>query len=181
MALANNTNPIVNLIHTIDKIIVVDSTGDYNAVTNPTGWGSPNELRSALTDITATVTYPDATTAALTLTSTDFDNDSIRAYNATTLAKQDGVYTIETILTAGGASETVSYKSLRTNTVKCQLAALALGNTDTNDFAEATAIYERMIVAFDCGEYVLVEELLTELEAFFDDCGYSKIKCGCGC
>tara|TARA_R110000868_G_scaffold60619_3_gene184899 strand:+ start:500 stop:1060 length:561 start_codon:yes stop_codon:yes gene_type:complete len=186
MALA--VNPIVELLQTKDYIYIVDVTGDYNAVTNPTGWGSPNELRSALSAITATVTYPDSTTAALTLTGTDLDNDTIRAYKATSLLKTDGVYAIDVTfqITVAGTppvitSETVTAHSLRDYDIKCQLAALALGNTDSNDFNEAKLIYDRMIVAFDCAEYVLVEEILTDLEAFFDDCGYSKINCGCGC
>ena len=179
MALA--VNPIVELIQTKDYIYIVDVTGDYNAVTNPTGWGSSTNLRSALTAITAVVTYPDGTTASLTLTGTDFDDDVKRAYNATTLSKMDGVYAIDVTFTITSASETVTAHSLRNNDIKCQLAALALGNTDSNDFNEAKLIYDRMIVAFDCAEYVLVEEILTDLEAFFDDCGYSKINCGCGC
>jgi hypothetical protein len=186
MALA--VNPIVELLQTKDYIYIVDVTGDYNAVTNPTGWGSPNEARSALSAITATVTYPDNTTAALTLTGTDLDNDTIRAYKATTLLKMDGVYAIDVTfqITVPGpppviTSETVPAHSLRDNDIKCQLAALALGNTESNDFNEAKLIYDRMIVAFDCAEYILVEEILTDLEAFFDDCGYSKINCGCGC
>jgi hypothetical protein len=186
MALA--VNPIVELLQTKDYIYIVDVTGDYNAVTNPNGWGSPNEARSALSAITATVTYPDNTTAALTLTGTDLDNDTIRAYKATTLLKMDGVYAIDVTfqITIAGSppvitSEIVTAHSLRDYDIRCQLAALALGNTDSNDFNEAKLIYDRMIVAFDCAEYVLVEEILTDLEAFFDDCGYSKINCGCGC
>lgn len=186
MALA--VNPIVELLQTKDYIYIVDVTGDYNAVTNPNGWGSPNEARSALSAITATVTYPDGTTAALTLTGTDLDDDVKRAYKATTLSKMDGVYAIDVTfqITVAGTppvitSEIVTAHSLRDNDIRCQLAALALGNTESNDFNEAKLIYDRMIVAFDCAEYVLVEEILTDLEAFFDDCGYSKINCGCGC
>jgi hypothetical protein len=179
--MALSVNPIVNITHTPDNIYILDVTGDYNAVTNLTGWGSPNEARSALTAITATITYPDTTTQALTLTGTSFDDDAIRAYDATTILKQDGVYKIDAVFSVSPNSETVSAWSLRTNGIKCQLTALALGDTTSNDFAEAKAMYDRMIVAFDCGEYVLVEEILTDLESFFDDCGYTKIKCGCGC
>lgn len=176
-----SVNPQVELIHTNDTIFIVDVTGDYNAVTNPNGWGSPNEARSTLTAITALVTYPDATTANLTLTSTDFDNDSVRAYNATTLKRMDGVYQIAVTFTVSANNEVVTEYSLRDNAVKCQLAALALGDLEINDYAEAKSIYDKMHTVFECEEYVLTEEVLDDLEAFFDDCGYTKIRCGCGC
>lgn len=179
--MALSVNPQIELIHTNDTIFIVDVTGDYNAVTNPNGWGSPNEARSALTAITAVVTYPDATTDNLTLTGTDFDDDSVRAYSATTLKKMDGVYTIAVTFTVSSNNETVPEKSLRDNDVKCQLAALALGDLQINDFAEAKSIYDKMHTVFECAEYVLTEEVLDDLEAFFDDCGYTKIRCGCGC
>ena len=176
-----SVNPQVELIHTNDTIFIVDVTGDYNAVTNPNGWGSPNEARSALTAITALVTYPDATTDNLTLTSTDFDNDSVRAYNATTLKRMDGVYEIDVTFTVSPDNEVITEYSLRDNAVKCQLAALALGDLEINDYAEAKSIYDKMHTVFECDEYVLTEEVLDDLEAFFDDCGYTKIRCGCGC
>jgi hypothetical protein len=56
-----------------------------------------------------------------------------------------------------------------------------LGDLEINDFAEAKSIYDKMHTVFDCKEYVLTEEVLDDLEAFFDDCGYTKITCGCGC
>lgn len=176
-----SVNPQVELIHTNDTIFIVDVTGDYNAVTNPNGWGSPNEARSALTAITALVTYPDATTDNLTLTSTDFDDDSVRAFNATTLKRIDGVYTTAVTFTVSANNEVVTEYSLRDNDIKCQLAALALGDLEINDFAEAKSIYDKMHTVFECEEYVLTEEVLDDLEAFFDDCGYTKIRCGCGC
>lgn len=179
--MALSVNPQIEIIHTNDTIFIVDVTGDYNAVTNPNGWGSPNEARSALTAITVLVTYPDSTTDSLTLTGTDFDDDSVRAYNASTLKKLDGVYQFDVTFTVSANNETVSEYSLRDNVVKCQLAALALGDLEINDFAEAKSIYDKMHTVFECSEYVLTEEVLDDLEAFFDDCGYTKIRCGCGC
>jgi hypothetical protein len=179
MALA--VNPQIEIIHTNDTIIIVDVTGDYNAVTNPNGWGSPNESRSALTAITAVVTYPDGRTDSLTLTGTDFDDDSVRAYSATTLERMDGVYGFAVLFTITPDSEVSTKQSLRDNDVKCQLAALALGDLEINDFAEAKAIYDKMHTVYDCGEFVLTGEVLSDLQAFFDDCGYTKVRCGCGC
>jgi hypothetical protein len=173
--MALSVNPQIKLIHTNDTIFIVDVTGDYNAVTNPNGWGSPNEARSALTAITAVVTYPDATTDNLTLTGTDFDDD------ATTLKKLDGVYKVDVTFTVSPDNEVATEYSLRDNVVKCQLAALALGDLEINDFAEAKSIYDKMHTVFECDEYVLTEEVLDDLEEFFDDCGYTKIRCGCGC
>jgi hypothetical protein len=179
--MALSVNPQIEIIHTNDTIYIVDVTGDYNAVTNPNGWGSPNEARSALTAITVLVTYPDATTDNLTLTGTDFDDDSVRAYEASTLKRLDGVYKFDVTFTVSANNEIATEYSLRDNVVKCQLAALALGDLEINDFAEAKSIYDKMHTVFDCKEYVLTEEVLDDLEAFFDDCGYTKITCGCGC
>jgi hypothetical protein len=179
--MALSVNPQIEIIHTNDTIYIVDVTGDYNAVTNPNGWGSPNEARSALTAITVLVTYPDATTDNLTLTGTDFDDDSVRAYEASTLKRLDGVYKFDVTFTVSANNEIATKYSLRDNVVKCQLAALALGDLEINDFAEAKSIYDKMHTVFDCKEYVLTEEVLDDLEAFFDDCGYTKIRCGCGC
>jgi hypothetical protein len=179
--MALSVNPQIEIIHTNDTIYIVDVTGDYNAVTNPNGWGSPNEARSALTAITVLVTYPDATTDNLTLTGTDFDDDSVRAYEASTLKRLDGVYKFDVTFTVSENNEIATEYSLRDNVVKCQLAALALGDLEINDFAEAKSIYDKMHTVFDCKEYVLTEEVLDDLEAFFDDCGYTKIRCGCGC
>ena len=148
--MALSVNPQIKLIHTNDTIFIVDVTGDYNAVTNPNGWGSPNEARSALTAITAVVTYPDATTDNLTLTGTDFDDDSVRAYNATTLKKLDGVYKVDVTFTVSTENEVATEYSLRDNVVKCQLAALALGDLEINDFAEAKSIYDKMHTVFEC-------------------------------
>jgi hypothetical protein len=143
--------------------------------------GLRTKLESALTAITAVVTYPDATTDNLTLTGTDFDDDSVRAYNATTLKKLDGVYKVDVTFTVSPDNEVATEYSLRDNVVKCQLAALALGDLEINDFAEAKSIYDKMHTVFECDEYVLTEEVLDDLEEFFDDCGYTKIRCGCGC
>jgi hypothetical protein len=32
----------IGIINYDDKIVITDDTGDYNAVSNPGGWGSPN-------------------------------------------------------------------------------------------------------------------------------------------
>ena len=179
--MALSVNPQLEIINTNDTIYLVDVTGDYNAVTNPFGWGSPNESRASLTAITAAVEYPDGQTASLTLTGTTFDDDTSRAYNASSLQKQDGVYKFDVTYTISINSETITSRGLRDNTVKCQLRALALGDTKTNDYSEAKMLYDKMHTAFACGEWTLTKEILTELQLFFDDCGYTKIRCGCGC
>ena len=90
-------------------------------------------------------------------------------------------YKVDVTFTVSPDNEVSTEYSLRDNVVKCQLAALALGDLEINDFAEAKSIYDKMHTVFECEEYVLTEEVLDALEAFFDDCGYTKIRCGCGC
>jgi hypothetical protein len=40
------------------KLSVIDTSGVYNVATNPTGWGTPNLLGSAVTVATITITTP---------------------------------------------------------------------------------------------------------------------------
>ena len=77
--MALSVDPIVTFTHSTGKLIIIDSTGDYNAVTNPKGWGSPNEARSALTAISTVATNPSGVAVTVTMTSGDFDNDFVRS------------------------------------------------------------------------------------------------------
>lgn len=43
-------------------ISIIDSTGDYNASTNPTGWGVPNATKASVTVSSVDITLPNETT-----------------------------------------------------------------------------------------------------------------------
>ena len=81
-------------------ITFTDLTGDYNVTTNPSGWGAPNELRSAVTASTLTLTDPggvvytiDITTETVAGTDAEIDPTEI-GYSSTSDQIADGYYLI---------------------------------------------------------------------------------------
>jgi len=112
--MALSVDPIVTFTHSTGKLIIIDSTGDYNAVTNPKGWGSPNEARSALTAISTIATSPDGTAVTVTMTGGDFDNDIIRSQDiASSLTLVDGIWKFVTTFTVGANSEVITTYTYR--------------------------------------------------------------------
>jgi ferredoxin len=174
-------DPIVTFKHTSTEFIIIDSTGDYNAVTNPKGWGSPNEARSALTAISTIATSPAGTTTTIVMTSGNFDNDTYRAQDlAPSLILADGIWKFDTTFTVSPNSETVTTYTLRDAILKCTLGKLALSNFACDDYFEIKLMYDKMIQAMECGEYVLAEELYADIEKAIDNCP-NEIKKSCGC
>jgi hypothetical protein len=57
----------VGILNNKDNIIITEDTGNYNAVTNPTGWGSPNAAYTnpPVTAIALNVYYPGTTTPSI--------------------------------------------------------------------------------------------------------------------
>jgi ferredoxin len=174
-------DPIVTFKHTSTEFIIIDSTGDYNAVTNPKGWGSPNEARSALTAISTIATSPAGTTVTIVMTGGNFDNDTYRAQDlAPSLSMTDGIWKFDTTFAVGANSETISTYTLRDAVLKCTLGKLALSNFACDDYFEIKLMYDKMIQAMECGEYVLAEELYADIEKAIDNCP-NEIKKSCGC
>lgn len=176
-----SVDPVVTITHKKDVLIIVDATGDYNAVTNATGWGSPNEARSALTAIVTSVTPPGGTATNVTLTSGDFDDDVKRAQDiSSSFTLGDGLWKFETTFTVGGDAETVTTYSFRDVALKCSIGKLALGNMTYNDYAEIKLMYDKLLQAMECEEYQLVEDIHTDILDALADCPAS-IKTDCGC
>lgn len=182
----------IGILNTDDSIIVVDQTGDYNAVTNPTGWGSPNDARTTPSPVSAIAIdiFLPGTTATIgtgSLLATTFFSGSSRAYNVyedpstviPTFTLQDGVWKYEVTYTISTVPVTKTVYSLRTNELDCKIAKLALGNMDDNDFVEIKATYDKMVHAFNCGEYVLAQELYEQVIDMLTDC--SPYSSGCNC
>lgn len=180
--MALSVNPIVTINHSTGVMVIVDSTGDYNAVTNLYGWGSPNEDRSALTAITTSVTPPGAASAtSITLTGGNFDNDSVRAQDITSsLTMGDGLWKFETTFTVSPNSEVVTTYSFRDVALKCAIGKLALGNMTMNDYAEVKLMYDKLLQAMECQEYTLVEEIHLDIIDALSYCATDPRK-GCGC
>lgn len=183
------TVPVITFKHTSTDFIIIDSTGDYNAVTNTTGWGSPNTVRSAAVTLTGTppnttpnavFVSPSGVSTTVSLAGGNFANDAIRSqsvYSALTSSLSDGIWTVTVNYT--GLAAVTTY-TLRDSSIKCALGKLALGDMTSNDYAELKMLYDKMVQAMECGEYVLAEEIYVDIQNALSSCSPS-IRTSCGC
>jgi len=179
--MALSVDPIVTFKHTSTELIIIDSTGDYNAVSNPKGWGAPNEARSALTAISTIATSPAGTTTTIVMTGGNFDNDTYRSQDLTpSLILVDGIWSFVTTFTVGANSEAVTSYTLRDASLKCALGKLALSDMSCNDYAELKMLYDKMLQAMECKEYILAEEIYADIQSALATCPTS-IRKSCGC
>ena len=177
--------PIITFKHTSTDFIIVDSTGDYNAVTNTTGWGSPNTVRSAAVTVSGTTPKavfisPGGTTTSVSLAAGNFASNTIRSqsvYSALGTSISDGIWTVTTSYT--GLTPLTTY-TLRDAYIKCALGKLALGDMTSNDYAELKMLYDKMVQAMECGEYVLATEIYADIQDALSSCA-SSIRTSCGC
>lgn len=177
--------PIITFKHTSTDFIIVDSTGDYNAVTNTTGWGSPNTVRSAAVTVSGTTPKavflsPSGVTTSVSLAAGNFANDAIRSqsvFSALGTSISDGIWTVVTSYT--GLTPLTTY-TLRDASIKCALGKLALGDMTSNDYAELKMLYDKMVQAMECGEYVLATEIYSDIQDALSSCAPS-IRTSCGC
>jgi hypothetical protein len=187
----------IGIINNDDNIIISDDTGNYNAISNPSGWDATGVTNPAHTtptpvSVVSLDIYLPGTTTALSpssdLLTTTFFTTTDRAYNlftdpsavVPTFALQDGVWKFVVKFTISGVLNEVEKYALRTNVIRCSIGKLALGNMDTNNFEEAKLLYDKMVQAFECEDYTLAQELYEEINYFFTDCSpYSINSCGC--
>lgn len=175
----------IGILNNKDSIIITEDTGNYNAVTNVGGWGAPNPAYTnpPVTAITLNIFYPGSATpniTALNLLSTSFFTTVDRAYNLTSgVTVQDGVWRYVVTYTISSVAYTVTKYALRDNDLKCQIGTLALGDMDTNNFEEIKTMYDKMVQAFLCEEYVLAQELYEEISDMLTDCSPYSYNCNC--
>lgn len=187
----------IGIINNDSDIIVVDNTGNYNAISNPGGWDAtgvtnPAHTNPPVTAIALDIFLPGTTTTigASALLGTTFFTTTDRAYNiftdpsavVPTFALTDGVWKYVFTFTISSVVTTITKYSLRVNDLICSIGKLALGNMDVNNYAEAKLLYDRMVQAFDCGEYTLAQELYEEINFLLtdSDCNAYSIG-GCNC
>lgn len=186
----------INIINNKNEIIIVDNTGDYNAITNPTGWGAPNAAHTNV-DVTAvrlTVTNPSGTiftdsVPPNSLYNTTFWTTSSRAYEITADVTNifttnpviaDGVWKFVVDFTVLGSPISVTKYALRVNTLKCLIGQLALGDMDTNSFEEVKLMYDKMVQVFECEDYVLAQSIYNDINDMLNDCDTTIFR-NCGC
>jgi len=142
-----------------------------------------NDVRARVTAISLSVTQPGATTplAPINLYTTTFWTTTDYAYDLTSLVTlQEGVWKFVITWTIDGNTITSTKYALRVNEMKCSIAELALGDMSINGYEDFKILYDRMVQAFECGEYILAQDIYTELNDMFTDCSpYSINSCGC--
>lgn len=181
----------VEVANNKDGIVFSDITGNYNAVSNPGGWGSPNDAYTnpPVTAISLDIYTPgsDTSVGAANLLGTTYFTSSDRAYDVykdvssvvPTLTLSDGVWKYVVTYTISSVPYQVTKYSLRDNTLRCTIGELALGDMTSNDFAEIKTMYDKMVQAFDCEEYVFAQELYEEINDMLTDCSPYSINCNC--
>jgi hypothetical protein len=182
----------IGILNNKDNIIITEDTGNYNAVSNPGGWGAPNAAYTnpPVTAISLDIFLPGTTTGigASNLLGTTYFTTTDRAYNlftdpsavVPTFTLQDGVWKYVVTYTISTIPYVITKYALRTNEIRCEIAKLALGDMSSNSYEEVKTMYDKMVQAFECEEYILAQDLYQEIKEFFTDCSpYSINSCGC--
>jgi hypothetical protein len=182
----------IGILNNKDNIIITEDTGNYNAVSNPGGWGAPNfaYTNPPVIAISLNIFLPGTTTGigASNLLGTTYFTTTDRAYNlftdpstvVPTFTLQDGVWKYVVTYTISTIPYVITKYALRTNEIRCEIAKLALGDMSSNSYEEVKTMYDKMVQAFECEEYILAQDLYQEIKEFFTDCSpYSINSCGC--
>ena len=164
-------------------MLLSDVTGDYNATTNPEGWGAPNTTRSAVTGLACTVLRPGQTVAdnISGLYTSTFWTAAYRQVDIFALlpTAPDGLYTVVLTFTSSPAIPAETMYFLRYESAKATLAQLAL--QDNVNFEDLKFIYDKMVLAEQFGNYTLAQTLLGEFNSLVAGCGNTGLSGDCGC
>lgn len=169
-------------------IVFTDTTGAYDVVSNPDGYGSPNatiaqisQANLYITDTGGTLhtvnvypTFPSALNASFTVNNTDLGltaNDVL----------PDGFYTVRyevqgTTGTQNGVLSSVSKKVLLSGGLDCcvrKLAAKGDCNCKKPEAVEARMLYEAMVLAAENCDETCAEKIFKELQRMCN----KKCKC----
>lgn len=164
-------------------MLLSDVTGDYNATTNPEGWGTPNTLRSAVSGLACTVLRPSQTVAD-TITGLYTSTFWTSAYRQVDIFSQlptapDGLYTVTLTFTSSPSIPVETMYFLRYEAAKATLAQLAIQSN--SNFEELKFIYDKMVLAEDSEQWTLAQTLLGEFNDLVAGCGNTGLSGSCGC
>lgn len=169
-----------------------DITGDYNATTNPTGWGAPNDTPSVITEALINITYVNGTVASIDVTSqlvsaiaSDIPFEDIPPTSGTTYSDQ--VLNIEYQLTnSSGTVYSYKFDTLLTCNAECCVetmwAGLGAKYCDTCNYEQylkdcelADSLLTGVKAAFNCLNYTLVASILAKISTLCinNDCNCS--------
>lgn len=174
-------------------IAFTELTGEYSAVLNDTGWGSPNATLGSVTARSIVITKPDGTTTTIT-SPNGLPNDetnleyeiSAATLDSTQTKVLDGLYTFVYSVTAGETTYTATKYVLFTCNLECCVAKLFAKIATDNDCAcnstvvknalYADALLQGLLGAKSCGNVTAINSLLTKLNKI---CTASTEDCGC--
>lgn len=180
----------VGLTHTKTEIFISDITGDYNAVTNPTGWGAPNTAHNdpPVSGIFMDITDPAGKVYSnVDIWNTTFFTATSRAYALVsdptnevpgTITLMDGVWKFEIDMTVSSVTTGYTFYSFRDYDLRCTLTKMALENN--TDYLEVKFYFDKLQQAIECEDYVLAAEIYADIQDMLTDC-YGNFSCGCGC
>lgn len=163
-------------------MLLCDVTGDYNATTNPEGWGTPNTTRASITSIPQQKVKRPGQTTYDNLTGLYTSTFWTAAYRQVDIFSQlpttpDGLYEVVIEFDPGDIVETFYF--LRYEAAKATLAQLAIQNN--SDFEELKFIYDKMVLAEEYENYTLAQTLLGEFNDLVAGCGNTGLSSSCGC
>jgi len=172
----------IEVINNATQIIFRDSTGAYNVITNPGGWGTPNSERTDLTDSDCVATSPTGEVfASFDLGNFMTTTSDLDFLVSSTLENSDGTYSDGVwkfdFTFVGISQTTLTVYALRDIAIKARLARLALGSLDKITFEPLWLAYEKMKLAFDAGDYTLCDELMSDIDDMLNTDTY--VNCGC--
>lgn len=169
-------------------LYTIEQTGDYS-VLNTGGFGAPNPTRASITVVTLNVTQPDGVVVGKNvpvsfITTSPYTFDLASTIGGAAVEMMDGVYQIdaEYFQTGPVSVGTTTVYGLYDYNVRCALGKLALSDLTKVEYGELKLEYDRMVQAFECEDYTLVEEILADINDMLVDCnGTGTLNCGCGC
>lgn len=167
---------------TCDTLTFVETTGAYNATSNPTGWGAPNDTIASATsadltitlasgnsytiDLLATTHFPtDDTTFEYELTNSDFGyTDGAKI--------DDQIITFTYTVVANGTTYTQNYKQAFYCQVQCCVLSMFADidvecdcSKDKIDNAlKAYALLKGLIYSGNCGNTTYFNNILAQLQ-----------------
>lgn len=142
-----------------------------------------NDVRARVSAISLEITTPGASSALspIDLYATSFWTSPSYAYDLTSSVNlSDGVWKFVITYTVDGNTIAKTNYVLRDNVIKCAIAKLALGDMTSNDYAEIKLMYDKMLQAMECEEFVLAQTIYEDIVDALSSCAIDVRK-GCGC
>jgi hypothetical protein len=166
-------------------LVLSDTTGAYNAISNPGGYGAPNPATTDATIVTiyvtdlGGVTYPiDASASLPSATGGTFVINNVDIGLTSDSEIPDGYYIVQYELQDNsGIIGSSTQQVLVSGQVACcirKIGAKKSGGCGKNKFAEARLGYEAMLAADECNDIHKAKKILAHLQKECQGCG-----CGC--